>query len=329
METKGKVIIIVVICIVGFLIVGNTISIIWPQQEKQLLTRSEAIPSDAVKVTPSTDEHPPQLTAAFKSMFNDPVLMPGPVNTAGAEDSPFMTPDGKTFFFWFCPDVKSAGESINDGSTGIYSTTLSGTTWSEPKRVFTGWDVLDGCPTYYNNQLYFCSARPGSELQMYVGDFNGVNATNIVKLSDYLDKSYPIGEMHIADSGNKIYYGTREEDSMDYNIYYTEKSGGEWQEPVALSTINTDQAENMPFVSEDGKELWYCYAPINGDSYGPPFVYRSVWTGSGWGAPERVLESLAGEPTLDNAGNLYFVHHYWDDATNSMLEADIYVCYRK
>ena len=48
-----------------------------------------------------------------------------------------------------------------------------------------------------------------------------------------------------------------------------------------------------------------------------------------WQAPEKVLGPFAGEPTLDDSGDLYFVHHFWDDPTDSMLEADIYVARRK
>lgn len=33
--------------------------------------------------------------------------------------------------------------------------------------------------------------------------------------------------------------------------------------------------------------------------------------------------------TFDVDGNLYFAHHYWDDATSSIIEADIYMCPRK
>jgi len=44
--------------------------------------------------------------------------------------------------------------------------------------------------------------------------------------------------------------------------------------------------------------------------------------------PEVVVSSLAGEPTLDSQGNLYFVHHY-SDAAGKLWEADIYVCRRR
>ncbi len=40
-----------------------------------------------------------------------------------------------------------------------------------------------------------------------------------------------------------------------------------------------------------------------------------------------ILSQFAGEPSLDAAGNLYSTHHYFQEGV--MLEADIYVAYRK
>ena len=40
-----------------------------------------------------------------------------------------------------------------------------------------------------------------------------------------------------------------------------------------------------------------------------------------------IVSQFAGEPTLDDAGNLYFVHHYFEHG--QMIEADIYVAYKK
>ncbi len=46
-----------------------------------------------------------------------------------------------------------------------------------------------------------------------------------------------------------------------------------------------------------------------------------------WGEAELIVSSFAGEPNLDAEGNLYFVHHYFEEGV--MKEADIYVAYRK
>jgi hypothetical protein len=60
---------------------------------------------------------------------------------------------------------------------------------------------------------------------------------------------------------------------------------------------------------------------------GTPALYRSSRENGGWSAPELVVSTFAGEPTLDAQGNLYFVHHYYKD--NVMLEADLYVAHKK
>jgi hypothetical protein len=60
---------------------------------------------------------------------------------------------------------------------------------------------------------------------------------------------------------------------------------------------------------------------------GTPGIFRSVMNDRTWGQPELIVSQFAGEPTLDDAGNLYFVHHYYEDGV--MIEADIYVAYRK
>jgi len=42
----------------------------------------------------------------------------------------------------------------------------------------------------------------------------------------------------------------------------------------------------------------------------------------------EIVSNFAGEPALDAQGNLYFVHHYFT-ADGKMIEADIYVAYKK
>ena len=39
------------------------------------------------------------------------------------------------------------------------------------------------------------------------------------------------------------------------------------------------------------------------------------------------ISQFAGEASLDNKGNIYFTHHFYKDGV--MLEADIYVAYKK
>ncbi|MFC1919425.1 hypothetical protein ACFLWX_01365 [Chloroflexota bacterium] len=56
-------------------------------------------------------------------------------------------------------------------------------------------------------------------------------------------------------------------------------------------------------------------------------IFRSVGSDSGWSEPELILLQFAAEPSLDDERHIYFAHHYFMNGT--MIEADIYVTYRK
>ena len=61
--------------------------------------------------------------------------MPPPINSAGGEDSPLITPDGKNFYFFFTPDVRVGAEcQVTDGVTGIYWSKKNGGTWGGPSK---------------------------------------------------------------------------------------------------------------------------------------------------------------------------------------------------
>jgi hypothetical protein len=57
--------------------------------------RESIIPAGQVKMTPEMDLLPPVL---HSDEYEEPVPMPYPINTAGAEDSGFIMPDGNTFY---------------------------------------------------------------------------------------------------------------------------------------------------------------------------------------------------------------------------------------
>jgi hypothetical protein len=44
--------------------------------------------------------------------------------------------------------------------------------------------------------------------------------------------------------------------------------------------------------------------------------------------PEEIISNFAGDPGLDDEGNIYFTHHFFNEAMER-IEADIYVAYRK
>jgi hypothetical protein len=284
-------------------------------------SRYSRINDSTEKMEPATDRLPPVLHSPD---WEAPVPMPGPINTAGGEDSPFITPDGKTFYFFFTPDVSIPAErQLTDSVTGIYQSFLIDDTWSDPVRVILNDDLaLDGCQLVIGNQIWFCSARAGyTGLNWFKAIFeNGTwGSWEIVEFNPI----YQIGEMHITTDGKELYFGSTRPGSMGKNdIWVSRLQEDAWGEPENLTLVNSEEDDSRPFVSEDGQQLW-----ITRTYQGSPAIFVSFKENGIWQEPVLIVSQFAGEPTLDNEGNLYFVHHfYWDGV---MLEADIYLAKKR
>jgi len=134
-------------------------------------------------------------------------------------------------------------------------------------------------------------------------------------------KEIQIGEVHLHDD-DLYFHSRRAGGSGGMDIWMTSRNGSMWSDPVNISAVNSADDEGFPFVSSDGNELWFTRT-----FQGTPAIFRSIRADGDWGRPELILSQFAGEPTLDDEGNIYFVHHYFEDGV--MIEADIYVALKK
>jgi hypothetical protein len=247
----------------------------------------------------------------------------GPVNTAGAEDSPFVSPDGRRFFFFVTPDVHVPAENqLLDGVTSIYASTKRDNTCGPPERVLLQDPdllALDGCPFFDGSTLWFCSAREGyMDLHWFKAGLVD-DRWGDWQLADF-DATYHVGELHIH--GEELYFhSTREGGRGGSDIWLSKKIGGAWQVPLNIAAVNSEASEGNPFITRDGKELWF-----NRTSQGSPAIYRSKRNDGKWSSPKLILPQFAGEPTFYPHGNIYFVHHLFKNG--EMIDADIYVAHR-
>ena len=301
-----------------------------------VVSRESAIPADVVKQGPEGDKFAPVLHSA---LWEKPVPVESPINTAGAEDSPFITPDGNTFYFFFTPDVRVPVEKqIIDGATGVYWSKKVNGTWTEPERLLLNDDLsMDGCICIQGDTMWFASVRVGNigEIDVYTATYKNGKWTDWKNAGEQLNRDYDIGEFHVTQDGKTIYFGLVKNGTTDrgnlwednQDIYRSDKVDGRWSEPVNLGpNVNSAGMEGWPFISADGNELWFTGQSRLG--YTGPSVFRSVKTASGeWGPAEEIVSNFAGEPTLDAAGNIYFIHHYYKD--DKMIEADVYVARKK
>jgi hypothetical protein len=256
--------------------------------------------------------------------------VPAPLNSAGAEDSPFITPDGQGLYLFFTPDAAvPAQRQLVDGVTGIWHARREGAGWSVPERVFLNYShdpALDGCGTVYGDALWWCSARAGNlrELDIYVATRSGERWVEWRNAGARLNLEVGVGELHVTAGGSAIYsHAARAGGQGGMDLWVTRLDGGRWSDPVNLATVNSAGDDGWPWVDEGETELWFTRLR------GAPEIWRALKAGADWGAPVKVVGPFAGEPTLDDAGDLYFTHHFWDTPSNTMIEADIYRCARR
>lgn len=282
--------------------------------------RESLIPDSVVKMSPENDPHPP---ISLSEEFEQPVPLPYPINTRGLEDSAFIMPDGQTLYFVYVPNANMdhVAQSM-DLVTGIYVSHFSEGFWSEPDRVWLtepGMAVLDGCEFVTKETMWFCTAREGYTGIHWFTARNSEDQWSNWRINDF-DPDFEVGEFHIY--GDRLYYHSDRAGGIGGKDIWmlSLDPDGNWVDPVNVFAVNSERDEGWPVVSPDGRELW-----ISRD-YG---LWRSYWKDGEWGEPELIITPLAGEATIDAEGNIYFTHHFYDEAGSIMLEADIYIAVRK
>jgi hypothetical protein len=287
-------------------------------------SRLAHIPEQAVKRTPDADRYPPK---SHHPGWSDPVPLPGPINTAGAEDSPFISADGQSLLFWFTPDLSlPAEQQVGDGTTGIYLSTAGAEGWEVPVLLQLqdlGEPALDGCPFLLGEELWFCSARPDNfrDIDLWIATLHEGVASGWRNAGEQLNRDLQAGEMHLATDGSWMVFHRQSESGDDRDLWMTRRLGDRWSSPIALQAVNTHEDEGWPYLTPDGMELWFTRW-----YHGAPAIYRARWDGTDWSQAELIISSFAGEPTLDPAGNVVFVHHFVEDGR--LIEADLYIAYR-
>lgn len=282
--------------------------------------RLTKIPSDAVKMSPLSDDSKP---FSNSDEYEHPVPLSEIINSAGAEDSPFIPADEDSLYFFFTPDVRIPAEKqLLDGVTGIYVSKKINGQFQKPERILLQKKsklALDGCEFVFNKVMLFCSAREGyTGINWFSALFNEKSEKWEFDKQVEFPKEYEVGELH--EVNDKIYYhSSRVGGKGGLDIWVTKRnSDGTWTQPENIEGVNSPGDEGWPYVTPDESEIWFH------KDYG---IWKSKKVNGEWQESELIISNLAGEPTLDKEGNVYFVHHFYKN--NTMIEADIYVARKK
>jgi Tol biopolymer transport system component len=173
---------------------------------------------------------------------------------------PFITPDGKRFFFISDrphPDKK-------DASMDIWVMERRGRGWSEPKRL--GPDVNSETDEWYptttkSGTLYFGSGRKGAlgQTDIWRSSLKNGRYTEAVNLGRPVNSAEDEIEPFIAPDESMLIFGAgRTGGAGGLDFYVSRRNGKGWSEPKRLpEPPNSPRTELAPKLSRDGKRFYF------------------------------------------------------------------------
>lgn len=245
-----------------------------------------------------------------KILFNSPkdifVKNLGPtVNTQYSEHSPVISSDDKTLIFTTRAnptdipglDSKSRNKTAADGEyyEGIVEThRIDADNWEKPRSLSAALNSKghDASDQLFDNDTKLLMYRSDEDGDVFVaskqagGDWGAPTKLN----SNINSKAYE-GDAYITPDGLTLYFSTAKySEDGNLDLYYsTRTAGGDWGPAKSLgSTINTKYDEDSPYISRDGKTLFFSSRGHN--TMGDYDIFESKYDSIGhkWGRPENM-----------------------------------------
>ncbi len=229
----------------------------------------------------------------YKSPKNYLVLdMGNVINSSFSDHSPVISADGKTLYYTSRRSVADGEKEELDGEPFediLVSRKIDSLNWSKPESIHlnsTGHDA--SCQLYDNDtKMILYKFHKGGDI--YYCEKEGDKWTEPKPFANINTKKFESSAFVTAD-GNTAYFSTnRYKKNDDLDIYYITKGGdGNWSKIQELKgSINTKFDEDAPFISPDGKTMYF--SSRGQKNMGGFDIFKSTIDGNGvWSDPENL-----------------------------------------
>lgn len=245
-----------------------------------------------------------------KILFNSPkdifVKNLGPtVNTQYSEHSPVISSDDKTLIFTTRAnptdipglDSKSRNKTAADGEyyEGIVEThRIDSDNWEKPRSLSAALNSKghDASDQLFDNDTKLLMYRSDEDGDVFVASKQaGGDWGSPTKLNSNINSKAYEGDAYITPDGLTLYFSTAKySEDGNLDLYYsTRTAGGDWGPAKSLgNTINTKYDEDSPYISRDGKTLFFSSRGHN--TMGDYDIFQSKYDSIGrkWGRPENM-----------------------------------------
>jgi len=245
-----------------------------------------------------------------KLLFNSPkdifVNNLGPViNSQYSEHSPVISSDDKVLIYTTRAnpaDIPGLADKFRNKTAAdgeyfegiVEAKRIDANTWEKPRSLSTvlnskGHDASD---QLFDNDTKLLMYRDDEDGDIFISSKqNGGDWGAPVKLNSNINSKAREGDSYITPNGLTIFFATgkySEDNNLD--LYYsTRTAGGDWGPAKSMGgVINTKYDDDAPYLSRDGKTLYFASKGHN--TMGGYDIFKSSYDSIGrkWGRPENM-----------------------------------------
>lgn len=152
-----------------------------------------------------------------------------------------------------------------DGNTDVLRTVRSANGWSEPERVpelCSGYDDAPRPPALGGTLMALSSKRHGGVLyQIYLSERASPEAAwgepSQGLLAAVNSEQYQSADGFVTETGLELYFSSTRAGSSDLYVSRRSSRRSAFGPPEALADLNTEWEERMPWLSPDGRSLYF------------------------------------------------------------------------
>lgn len=263
--------------------------------------------------------------------MKDAVKLSNTVNSEYLDAFPYLDPTGKKLYFSSkrLGGITKEDPGAKEGDDDLYFTTRSGDSWTTPQLLPEPINSPnnEGAPCFSGDgqtMVYTACNRDGGmgSCDLYISTLEGNEWTKPINMGNVINSKEWESQPTISSDGSKIIFTSdRPGGYGSYDLYMVEKNVlGDWGPPTNLGgMVNTPFGDVSPFLSQDGKTLYF--ASDGHPGYGQSDLFKTVFENGKWSAPVNLGKPLntAGTDsyfTIGGSGEVGYFSSNRDGETN-------------